>query len=67
MIVNICGIPHKILERDDNFNLDLHLGQIDYGKGEIRINSNLDEAIKLETVCHEMVHGMLVHLGYMDQ
>lgn len=66
MIVNICGIPHRIVECEDNFNVDLHFGQIDYKACEIRINKNMTDANKKETVCHEMVHGILVHLGYND-
>lgn len=30
MIVNICGIPHKVIATEDNFDLDVHFGQIDY-------------------------------------
>lgn len=67
MIVNICGIPHKVVECDDSFNIDLHFGQIQFGKGEIRINKDLSEEIKNETLCHEILHGMLVHLGYQEQ
>ena len=66
MIVNICGIPHKIVEYEDNFNVDLHFGQIDYKACEIRINKDMTDANKKETICHEMVHGILVHLGYND-
>lgn len=66
MIVNICGIPHKVIEYEDNFNTDCHFGQIDYKDCEIRINKDMIEASKKETICHEMVHGILVHLGYND-
>lgn len=67
MIVNICGIPHKVIECEDNFNVDTHFGQIDYKTCEIRINKDLTEENKKETICHEMVHGILVHLGYTEQ
>ena len=66
MIVNICGIPHKVIECEDNFNVDTHFGQIDYKACEIRINKDLTEENKKETICHEMVHGILTHLGYND-
>ncbi len=36
MIVNICGVPHKVIESEDNFNVDTHFGQIDYKSCEIR-------------------------------
>ena len=66
MIVNICGIPHKVIEYEDNFNVDLHFGQIDYKACEIRINRDMNEGAKKEAICHEMIHGILVHLGYND-
>lgn len=67
MIVNICGIPHKVIECEDNFNVDAHFGQIDYKACEIRINEDMTEESKQETICHEMIHGILVHLGYSEQ
>ena len=44
----------------------MHLGQIDYKACEIRINKDLATEAKEETICHEMIHGILVHLGYTD-
>lgn len=65
MIVNICGVPHKVIECEDNFNADAtHFGQIDYKACEIRINKDMPQESKDETLCHEMVHGMLIHMGY---
>ena len=51
----------------DNFNVDTHFGQIDYTKSEILVNQDISGALKKETICHEMVHGILVHLGYNEQ
>lgn len=63
--VNICGIPHTIIEKEDVFNADgIHFGQIDYKKCEILIAKDMTNESKEETICHEMLHGMLVHLGY---
>lgn len=67
MIVNICGIPHKVIECEDKFDVDAHFGQIDYKACEIRINKDMITVAKKETLCHEMVHGILVHLGYTEQ
>lgn len=67
MIVNICGIPHKIIECEDKFDVDAHFGQIDYKSCEIRINKDMSKEAKEETIIHEMVHGILVHLGYSEQ
>lgn len=66
MIVNICGIPHEVIETEDKFNVDCHLGQIDYKDLTIKINKDMHIIEKYETICHEMVHGILVHLGYND-
>lgn len=66
MTVNICGVPHKVIECEDNFDTVANFGQIDYKACEIRINKDMTDANKKETICHEMVHGMLVHLGYND-
>ncbi|MBR0340660.1 MAG: hypothetical protein IJH64_00125 [Oscillospiraceae bacterium] len=67
MIVNICGLPYTVVECEDRFDTDTHFGQIDYKNCEIRINKYLTEEGKKETLCHEMVHGMLMHLGYQEQ
>lgn len=65
MIVNICGVPHKVIECDDNFNdVNTHFGLINHRTCEIRINKNMPQENKDETLCHEMVHGMLIHIGY---
>ena len=66
MIVNICGIPHNVIEQEDNFDLDCHFGMINYKKCEIKINKDMSKVAKEETICHEMIHGILVHLGYND-
>lgn len=68
MKVNICGVQHTIIECEDVFNANAtHFGQIEYTTAEIRINKGLTQEIKKETICHEMVHGILVHLGYDEQ
>ena len=64
MKVNICGIAHEVIECEDNFNIDTHFGQIDFCKAIIKINKDLDVQVKKESICHEILHGILVHLGY---
>lgn len=66
MIVNICGIPHKVIELDDHFDVDAHLGQIEYKECLIKINSGIASELKKATICHEVLHGMLVHIGRSD-
>lgn len=66
MKVNICGLKHDVIEVEDTFNIDLHLGMIEYKNLLIKINSDMPEELKKETLCHEMMHGILIHLGYSD-
>lgn len=62
--INICGIPHRIVHKEDVFdNLEKHFGLIDYEKGIIYINGNLPESLQKETIFHEYVHGVLLHIG----
>lgn len=65
-LINICGIPHEIINVKDEFELNNQLGVIDITKCIIRINSELKEEVYKETVCHEVLHGILTHLGYDD-
>lgn len=66
MKVNICGVSHIITEREDFFDTDTHFGQIDYKNCEIRINKDLPPQAAAETLCHEIMHGILVHIGRDD-
>ena len=65
-VIRICGVTHTITEHDDNLATDSHLGLIDYVKCEICINKNLTEEAKRETLCHEVIHGILTHIGRND-
>lgn len=66
MRVNICGLPHEVVFLEDMFDVDCHLGQIDYKDLKIKINKDMPQPLKNETICHEMVHGILVHIGRDD-
>lgn len=64
--VNICGLPHEVIEVEDHFDMDCHMGMIEYKSLKIKINKDMPEIAKNETICHEMVHGILVHTGHVD-
>lgn len=66
MKVNICGIEHAIVECEDSFDTETHMGQIDYGECIIKINKNIPDQLKTATLCHEILHGILVHIGRED-
>lgn len=68
MKINICGIPHEVIECEDSFVATaIHFGEIDYKKCVIKIASDMSKEQKEETLCHEILHGILVHLGYDEQ
>lgn len=64
--VNICGVPHKIERVTDGFKDNSTLGQIEYAKCVITLNSAMTPEMENVTLIHEVLHGMLVHLGYND-
>lgn len=62
--VNICGIPHTVVKRRDNFGInEYHFGEIDYKSCEIKIADDLTAELERETLFHEMLHGILFHIG----
>lgn len=64
--VTICGIPHTIKLCDDSFDIDTHFGQINYVKAEIIINSGATPELQMQSLYHEILHGMLVMIGQND-
>ena len=66
-VVNICGIPHKVIMRKDNFGTnEYHFGEIDYKKCEITLADDLPPKLREETLFHEMLHGIFFHIGRED-
>lgn len=63
--VDICGIPYKVIERQENFG-DGNCGEIDYRKQLITLNEQMAKQYKEQTLIHEMVHGILVCIGRND-
>lgn len=66
MKVNICGMSHEVIEVEDNFDAMLNMGMIEFSNQRIKINKNMSNSMKDEALCHEMVHGILVHIGRQD-
>lgn len=66
MTVNICGMPYEVVEVEDKFNTDLHFGDVDYKTCVIQINKDLAKEEKKETLCHEILHAMLLHIGQSE-
>lgn len=43
--------------------MDSHFGEIDYTNAAIKINRDMPEALQLQSLIHEWVHGALVMIG----
>lgn len=64
--VKISGIDYQVEiaeHRIANDDGDKLLGQIDYGGSTIYINEDQNEQLKGATLLHEIVHGILYHMG----
>lgn len=66
MKVNICGIPHEVrkVTAINEGSDGITLGQIDHSKAEIELRSGMPSGLEQSTLFHEVLHGMLVQLGY---
>ena len=65
MKVNICGIPHEVEIKDDAFTAsEMHMGEIRYKECKIILSTGMNKDLEKETLIHEMIHGIFVHLGY---
>lgn len=63
-MINICGIPHKVIEVEDDFdNYVSHFGQVDYKSAVIKICKDMSQEVKQTTLIHEILHAILVHIG----
>lgn len=66
--INICGVPFKIKQVNVLYEEDAGItqGDIQYSKAKIRVCKRLPKQIKERVLYHEILHGMLVQLGYND-
>lgn len=66
--IKICGLPFKVKYVDviDEASEGITQGEIYYSQAEIRICKRLPKRIQKRVLYHEILHGMLVHLGYND-
>lgn len=67
--IKICGVPYKIKEVDviDEADEGIIQGKIIYSQGLILIKKGLPKKLKKSVIFHEVLHGILVQLGYNEQ
>lgn len=68
MKVDICGIPHEIIEKEciESDVPGMVLGQIEHSSCTIFMRNNLPPELYRQTLIHEITHGMLVMIGRND-
>lgn len=66
--IDICGVPFKIKQVDVLGEADTGIvqGEIHNSQGKIIICKRLPKRIKKRVLYHEMLHGILVQLGYNE-
>lgn len=64
--VDICGIPHKIVEKEYIEGDGCVLGEIEYRSCTISLRKDQTPEMYTQTLIHEIVHGMLVLIGRND-
>ncbi len=63
-VVDICGIPYEIKKVKDNFTADaVHFGESEFTEQVIKVREGLPKEIEQETLMHEALHIMLIHIG----
>lgn len=62
--INICEIPFKVKYGKNDYDPHSQFGQICYTRAEILINPEMPEELKMQTLVHEWVHGVLVLTGH---
>lgn len=64
--LKILATEYKIEEVEQIDKYQRLLGQIEYVEQTIKIDKNISEDMKKETLIHEILHGILEKLGYEE-
>lgn len=64
--LKILATEYKIEEVEQIDKYQRLLGQIEYVEQTIKIDKNISEDMKKETLIHEILHGVLEKLGYEE-
>jgi len=66
-IVNICGVPYEIIDKDFiESSGGRCVGMITYDECKIEMRKGQHPDYYMQSLVHEVVHGMLVMIGRND-
>ena len=63
MIVNICGIPHDVVECDDNFDIDCHMGMIEHLNIIDTLSDQISALLDLMMMADDSVDIKSIHVA----
>lgn len=68
MTLNICGIPFKIkrVKTVEKTKQGIVCGKTLHSKATILIRKNMSKEVEKSTLYHEIVHAILVLIGYNE-
>lgn len=64
--LKVLATEYEVQEVEQIDKYERLLGQIDYDEQKIKIDKNISEDMKKETLIHEMLHSILEKLGYRE-
>jgi len=66
MKIKICGLQYDLQEKDQLDKYERRLGEINYCDLTITLETGLLEAIRGQTLLHEILHGIFNALGLAE-
>ena len=64
--LKIMATEYSVEEVEQIDKYERLLGQINYSEQAIKIDKNISEDLKQEVLIHEILHGVLEKLGYVE-
>lgn len=64
--IKILATEYEVEEVEQIDKYERLLGQINYEEQKIQIDKNISEDMKKEVLIHEILHGILEKLGYVE-
>lgn len=61
--IKILATEYEVEEVEQIDKYERLIGQIEYSEQKIKIDKNISEDMKKETLIHEIIHGILEKLG----
>lgn len=66
MKINICGLDYEVVDSDKLLSDEKLWGEINHVSQKITLDTNVRHDRYMQTLYHEVVHGILHGLGYHE-